>query len=366
MSFITNIQWCHSTVNPIMGCLGCELFPTPTKITNRLDRELSRIEKSWHPGQSEKTLRRLIESLVPEGQNRLISTTNIYHVRNRFERVLTESFSAELGAIAKRVIEEMVTCYAAKLHLNKASSIENPGRAANKGYAPTFESVTRFPGRVSQMARTKIPKKADSPWLDGQPHLVFLSDMGDALSRVSDFDFLLEDTIPAITSPGGSRKMWLWLTKRPKNMAAFAERLEGLPQNICAITTITSRETLHRVNDLRTVRASSRGLSIEPLWERIPAGELDLTGIDWVIVGGESGKFENVKPFHLEWAEELRNHCRENGVAFFMKQLGRRPVYKGKELTLDDKHGGEWSEWPDGFAVREFPASFMELTEDQA
>lgn len=350
-----------------MGCLGCELFPTPIKITNRLDRELARIEKSWNPGQSEKTLRRVIESsLVSANQPGLLSTTNIYHVRERFIQVLTETCSAELGKTARKVIEEMVTCYAAKLHLNKALSIVNPGRVANKGYAPTFESVTRFPGRVLQMAGTKMPRKADSPWLDGQPHLIFLSDMGDALSRVSDFDFLLEDTIPAITSPGGSRKMWLWLTKRPKNMAAFAERLDGLPQNICAITTITSRETLYRVNDLRTVRASSRGLSIEPLWERIPAGELDLTGIDWVIVGGESGKFENVKPFHLEWAEELRNHCRENGVAFFLKQLGRRPVYKGKELTLKDTHGGEWSEWPGGFAVREFPVSFRELTEDRA
>lgn len=365
MSLITSIQWCHTTINPLMGCTGCELWPTPGRITTRLDRELSKIEKKWKTGLSADILRRIIQSLgsnLPE-EFLGLSTTNIYHVRTHFNQVLSEEYSANLGRLAQEIIEEMIICYAGKLHLNKAFSIVNPTRFTNKGYAPTFESVTRFPGRVMQMARTKTPRKPDSPWLDDQPHLIFLSDMGDALSRVSDFDFLLEDTIPAIASPEGSRKMWLWLTKRPKNMAAFAERLDGLPQNICAITTITSRETLYRVNDLRTVKASSRGLSIEPLWERIPAEDLDLTGIDWVIVGGESGKYNNTKPFHLEWAEELRNHCRENGVAFFLKQLGRRPVYKGKELTLKDKHGGEWSECPDGFTVREFPECFKRLTQ---
>jgi len=364
MAINTSIQWCHSTVNPCMGCLGCEIYPPPGKIITRLDRELSEIEKSWRAGLVAEILRQIIHKLganLPD-QFLELTTTNIYHVRMHLNRFLSETYSATLGQLAQNIIEEMVKCYAARLHLSKAFSIVNPTRHANKGYAPTFESITRFPGRVLKMAQSTPPKKTDSPWLDGQPHLIFLSDMGDALSRVTDFEFLLEDTIPAIVSSEGSRKMWLWLSKRPKNMAAFAMKLEGLPQNICAITTITSRETLYRVDELRTVKASSRGLSIEPLWERIPAEELDLTGIDWVIVGGESGKYQNVKLFQLEWAEELRNHCRENGVAFFMKQLGRKPFYRGKELTLKDKHGGEWSEWPDGFAVREFPECFKRLT----
>jgi hypothetical protein len=103
-----------------------------------------------------------------------------------------------------------------------------------------------------------------------------------------------------------------------------------------------------------------RGLSIEPLWARIPASKLDLAGIDWVIVGGESGSgLAHTRPFALEWAEEIRDHCKKNGVAFFLKQLGRNPSRTGNVFKLHHTHGGNWDEWPDeDLKVREFPAAF--------
>ena len=73
---------------------------------------------------------------------------------------------------------------------------------------------------------------------------------------------------------------------------------------------------------------SVRGSSLEPLWGSL-ADEIDLTGIDWVIVGGESGAKANVELFPIEWAMELRDRCREEGVAFFLKQRRRR-TYQGK------------------------------------
>lgn len=347
-----------------MGCLGCELFPLPIEILEKIDKELSGLDSSWRRGRAGEVFRKLIAEIPhDDGEfSRALTTSNIYHLRERFSDLVKELHGRTLAHMAKKAIEESVKCYAGRLHLNKARSIVNPSRKVNTGYAPYFERVTPFPGRVAMMARSKKPVTPDSPWLDGQPHLVFVSDMGDAFSRPMDMQFLRQDAIPAITSPEGRTKMWLWLTKRPSQMAIFARSLGAMPRNVCAMTTITTRETLFRVDELRGVRASCRGLSIEPQWERIPAGELDLSGIDWVIVGGESGAAENSQPFHLEWVDELMRHCRSNRVAFFVKQLGRRPHLRGAELTLKDSHGGDWTEWPAGYAVREFPEAFRKLT----
>ena len=125
------------------------------------------------------------------------------------------------------------------------------------------------------------------------------------------------------------------------------------------MTTVTAPGTLGRIDQLRSVHASVRGLSIEPLLDRIPANSLDLTGISWVIVGGESGSRERVRPFPLSWARELRDHCAESGVAFFLKQLGRRPCDGDDELLLGDTHGGDWDEWPSDLKIRQVPAQFL-------
>ena len=77
---------------------------------------------------------------------------------------------------------------------------------------------------------------------------------------------------------------------------------------------------LPRVDALRQAPAAVRFLSVEPLLEDL--GEIDLTGIHWVIVGGESGK--EARPMHPDWARGLRNQCEEAGMAFFFKQWGGR------------------------------------------
>ena len=89
---------------------------------------------------------------------------------------------------------------------------------------------------------------------------------------------------------------------------------------------------------MRGARAGVRFLSIEPLIGAV--GPVDLTGIDWVIVGGESGP--GARPIHLEWVREVRDQCVEQRVAFFFKQWGGfRPKSGGRELD-----GREWSEFP--------------------
>ena len=187
--------------------------------------------------------------------------------------------------------------------------------------------------------------------------------MGDALSRKKDLDFLIKDTIKAIQSDSGRLHLWLWLTKRPTTLAKLADMIGGFPPNVCAMTTVTSPEKLYRVSQLREVNAATRGLSIEPLWERIPPDELDLKGIDWVICGGESGCEKHCRPIDLNWARELQHHCQSHGVAFFLKQLGSKLIDKGDEIDLKHSHGGDWHEWPEDLRIREFPTYFYQYRE---
>jgi len=98
-----------------------------------------------------------------------------------------------------------------------------------------------------------------------------------------------------------------------------------------------------RLRHLQETPASVRFLSIEPLIG--PMGKLDLAGIDWVIVGGESGP--GARPIEASWVREVRDQCVASGVAFFFKQWGGlRPKSGGREL---DSH--EWAELPQPMRV---------------
>jgi len=369
MSNKTSIQWADSTVNPIMGCGGCELFPAPAQIFLNINQEVG---KTGHKISS----RSIYEDLVAMsygvidhplvGHKNVVNTTNIWHLRSFFLMQVLDVTHDDFDArdAAERAIKQSITCYAAVLHLNKGQNLKKPRYNGQPGYAPIFESITQFPGRAKKTAGLKdLLGIADdrSPWKASLPRLIFVSDMGDAMSGLSNFSFLKKDLIPAITSENGKRHLWLWLTKRPSRLADFAEEIGGLPENVCAMTTLTesNEKNLRRLADLKKVKAHTRGLSIEPLRERIQPKNLDLKGIDWVILGGESGSLEYARPFALEWAEEIRDHCSQKRVAFFLKQLGRNPIRNNEPLELNDSHGGEWDEWPDeALKIREFPKYF--------
>jgi protein gp37 len=105
------------------------------------------------------------------------------------------------------------------------------------------------------------------------------------------------------------------LTKRPQN---FSSLLPNRPDNIWIGTTVGTRKSLARIKYLTAAPAKVRFLSIEPLLEDL--GELDLTGIHWVIVGGESGA--GARPMHPDWARSIRDQCIAQGVPFLFKQWG--------------------------------------------
>ncbi len=350
-----------------MGCGGCELFPSPAVILAAIDRSLADLGVRIDSRAIYKELISSAHSKINtplSGHKNAVSSTNIWHLRKDYIKKIIHDHGKVAGSAAENAIRQSISCYAAILHLNKAQALVKPERKFNKGYAPTFESVTQYQGRSEKTAHLKdllgLYNPA-TPWKDRLPRLIFVSDMGDALSTKADFPFLKSDLMPAIASKKGSRHIWLWLTKRPQRLAEFAEEIGELPPNVCAMTTLTGadEDCFERLAALKKVSASMKGLSIEPLWERIPPSKLDLNGIDWVIVGGESGAgLKFTRPFALEWAEELRDHCKKNGVAFFLKQLGRNPSRDGKIFRLKNSHGGDWDEWPESLKIREFPECF--------
>lgn len=276
MSKNTTIQWCDSTVNPTMGCDGCELWD-----------------------------------------------------RNR------------------------KSCYAGILHMRFGG--------ATKGYAPSFEEVTLFPGRIAEATRwpdLRGKNRSDKPWLDGLPRLIFVSDMSDALSKVVTFDYLKDEVIDNVTSEQGRRHHWLWLTKRPKRMAKFSAWLKqrGVewPSNVWAGTSITSQKTTSRIKHLLNVgnEETIRFLSVEPQVEEIDLDEW-LSKVDWLIHGGESG--HGARPFDLRWATSLIERCRNHDLPYFLKQLGSQVVDGSGWLSFEDNHAGDWEEWPKSVRVRELP-----------
>jgi protein gp37 len=349
-----------------MGCAGCELYPSPFEILRKIDAALATCGITVN---SKTLLKKLIRTHYSRIQNPgpghrdVLTTTNLWHLRGHLCDEIAKRHGPEASTVSMEVIRMSVTCYAAKLHLNRGASLVSPERGLNKGYAVTFEQLTPFPGRMEAAAGwadllgTKSP---DSPWKNDLARLVFISDMGDSFSTRAQFAFLEREAMGAITSENGRRHLWQWLTKRPKLMREFSDQIGGFPENVCAMTTMTGPESLDRVDDLRQVQATCKGLSIEPLWQRIPPADLNLRGIDWLIIGGESGSGELTRPFHIEWAEELLDHCRKQGVACFIKQLGRNPIVADKPLRLADPHGGDWDEWPQHLRIREFPEAFQQ------
>ena len=249
-------------------------------------------------------------------------------------------------------------CYAGVLHGTRGKS--------NSGFAPTFEQVTAFPGRMSKASRwsdLRGTTRPDKPWLDGYPRLIFVSDMGDSLSRNVSFDYLRDEVLEAALTTHGQRHRWLWLTKRPHRMAEFSTWLSDLgiawPSNVWVGTSITTSSSTNRVNSLLRVGDSdtTRFLSIEPQIAQIDLGPW-FPKLDWIIQGGESGRAP--RTFDVAWARQLRDSCRQYKIPYFLKQLGANPVESGARLRLRDSHGGDWDEWATDLRIRELPPASKE------
>ena len=127
------------------------------------------------------------------------------------------------------------------------------------------------------------------------------------------------------------------LTKRSHRMAAISSGLDW-PEHVWAGVSVENRDYAFRLDHLRQTDAKVRFVSFEPLLG--PVAGVDLSGIDWVIVGGESGP--GARPMQKQWVEDIRDQCLEEGIAFFFKQWGGTNKKKtGRRLA-----GRTWDQMP--------------------
>lgn len=175
----------------------------------------------------------------------------------------------------------------------------------------------------------------DQPRTWKKPRLVFVNSMSDLFHKDVPLSFIKRvfDTMKDC-----AQHRFQVLTKRAKRLALESSRLEW-PENVWMGVSVENSQYKWRIDQLRTVPAAIRFLSIEPLLG--PVGELNLDRIHWVIVGGESGP--SARPMEATWVIDIRNQCVEAGVPFFFKQWGGvRKDKTGRELE-----GQIWSEMPE-------------------
>jgi protein gp37 len=208
-------------------------------------------------------------------------------------------------------------------------------------YAERFSERFRgVPGNAFEQGfdLTLRQERVEQPLGWRQPKMIFVNSMSDLFHKDVPDSFISKvfDTM--------ERANWhtfQLLTKRSSLMRDFLRRRYGDgrgPLHIWCGVSVEDGARKSRVRHLQDTPAGTRFLSIEPLIG--PIGQLDLNGIDWVIVGGESGP--RARPMDPEWVREVRDQCQQAGVAFFFKQWGGfRPKSGGR--TLD---GREWSEFP--------------------
>lgn len=152
------------------------------------------------------------------------------------------------------------------------------------------------------------------PFMWKQPHTIFVCSMADLFHESIPFEYI-DKVMHTIRQTSHHR--YQILTKRAARMAEYFSK-ELIPENVWLGVTVEAVGLKSRIDYLRTLPASVRFLSCEPLIEDL--GKLDLLGIDWIIVGGESGV--QARPMKPEWVRSIMNQAEEQKVAFFFKQWG--------------------------------------------
>lgn len=171
-----------------------------------------------------------------------------------------------------------------------------------------------------------------------QPKRIFVNSMSDLFHKEVPRDFIdaVFDTMEA-----ASWHTFQVLTKRSSLLTRYLRERYGesfAPPHIWLGVSVEDRKNIVRLKHLHAAQASVRFVSFEPLLGAI--GDVDLKGINWAIVGGESGP--KARPMEEAWALEIRDICKRDRVAFFFKQWGGvRPKSGGRRLR-----GREWNQYP--------------------
>jgi protein gp37 len=190
------------------------------------------------------------------------------------------------------------------------------------------------PNYANGFKLTMQPHMLEIPLRWKTPKTIFVNSMSDL--------FHVDVTTPFIKQVFEVMRRAHWhtfqvLTKRADRLPVLDPELDW-PPNVWMGVSVETDKYAWRIDDLRKTGAQTKFLSLEPLLGPLP--KLKLNGIDWVIVGGESGP--GSRPMQEKWAEEIRDQCNRAGVAFFFKQWGG----VNKKKAGRDLDGRTWDEYP--------------------
>ena len=161
---------------------------------------------------------------------------------------------------------------------------------------------------------TLHPEALELPLNWKQPQAIFVNSMSDLFHQNVPCEFIQR---VFATMRKAYWHQFQILTKRSGRLLALSDSIDW-PSNVWMGVSVESERYAKRIDHLRRTQAQTKFLSLEPLLG--PLESLDLTGIDWVIVGGESGP--GARPMRPEWATSIRDQCLKAGVPFFFKQWG--------------------------------------------
>lgn len=218
-------------------------------------------------------------------------------------------------------------------------------------YAETFaERFRGVPGHPFEQGfdLRLVPEKLQEPLRWRSPRKVFVNSMSDLFHEQVTPDY--------IAGVGEVMRAANWhvfqvLTKRAERLAELSGRLPWSP-NIWMGVSIGCQRTAYKTGLLARTGAAVKWISAEPLLERV---EMDLTDIDWMVIGGESGP--RSRPMDPEWARHLLQQCRAAGTVPFVKQMGSRwaRARYGSRWMSEDYKGKRIETWDGDLRVRDYP-----------
>lgn len=192
---------------------------------------------------------------------------------------------------------------------------------------------------------TLHPEALNEPRRVKEPSMFFVCSMADLFNDVVTMPFLGKIMNVIQETP---RHTYQILTKRAEMMSWYFTHMNMVPDNAWVGVTVENAKNKNRIDELAKVKASVRFLSCEPLLGDL--GILDLSNVDWVIVGGESGS--QARKMEKEWVLNIQRQCKEQNVPFFFKQwgtYGEDGVKRNKKVNGCMIDGKVYQEWPNGW-----------------
>lgn len=187
-----------------------------------------------------------------------------------------------------------------------------------------------------------LPERLEQPLKRKKPSIFFVNSMSDLFHEDIPDSFIIE--VFEIIKKAKQHKFQI-LTKRSKRLLDFSLNY-SIPENAwMGVSVEDTKYGLPRLENLKKVKAEIKFISAEPLLEDL--GELNLNGIHWVIVGGESGP--KARPMKKEWVENIKAQCAEQKINFFFKQWGKwgeDGIKRSKKLNGRKLSGELWNEIP--------------------